>query len=49
MAGLWTIKNRGGLAIVQDPAEAEVSSMPENALAAVEIDSCLSIAEIASC
>lgn len=37
-AGLWTIKDRGGLAIVQDPQEAEVSSMPENAARYVKID-----------
>jgi len=29
-SGLWTIKSRGGIAIVQEPAEAEVPSMPEN-------------------
>lgn len=46
-AGLWTIKNRGGIAIVQEPAEAEFSSMPESALAAVEVDYRLSIAEMA--
>lgn len=45
-SGLWTIKNRGGIAIVQEPAEAEVPSMPENALAAVEVDYRLSIAEM---
>ncbi len=45
-AGLWTIKNRGGIAIVQEPAEAEVPSMPENALAAVEVDYRLPIAEM---
>lgn len=37
-AGLWTIKNRGGIAIVQDPADAEVPSMPESALRAVAVD-----------
>ncbi|PSR55931.1 chemotaxis protein CheB [Adhaeribacter arboris] len=47
-AGLWAIKHRGGLAIVQQPEEAEVPSMPENALAAVQVDYCLSIAEIAA-
>ena len=30
-AGLWTVKHYGGIAIVQDPKDAEVSSMPENA------------------
>lgn len=43
-AGLWTIKQRGGLAIVQDPQDAEVPSMPENALREVVVDYCVSIA-----
>ncbi|MGI4869667.1 MAG: chemotaxis protein CheB [Janthinobacterium lividum] len=46
-SGLWTIKSRGGIAIVQEPAEAEVSSMPESALAAVQVDYRVSIAEMA--
>lgn len=37
-AGLWTIKNRGGTAVVQDPDEAEVPSMPESAIRGVEVD-----------
>ena len=37
-AGLWTVKNRGGLAVVQDPWDAEVASMPENAIRAVAVD-----------
>jgi two-component system, chemotaxis family, protein-glutamate methylesterase/glutaminase len=47
-SGLWTIKSRGGIAIVQEPSEAEVPSMPESALAAVEVDYRLPVAEIAS-
>lgn len=47
-SGLWTVKHRGGLAIVQQPEEAEVPSMPENAMAAVEVDYCLPISEIAA-
>ena len=31
-AGLWTIKLRGGTAIVQEPADAMIRSMPLNAL-----------------
>jgi two-component system, chemotaxis family, protein-glutamate methylesterase/glutaminase len=46
-AGLWAIKDRGGIAVVQDPAEAEQSSMPRSALANVEVDHCLPISEIA--
>jgi two-component system chemotaxis response regulator CheB len=44
--GLWTVKHYGGKAIVQDPAEAEVPSMPENAMREVEIDYCAGVAEL---
>jgi two-component system chemotaxis response regulator CheB len=37
-AGLWSIKDRGGVAIVQDPDEAEHDSMPMSALAHVKVD-----------
>jgi len=37
-AGLWQIKRRGGIAIVQDPAEAEFPNMPRNALENVTVD-----------
>jgi two-component system, chemotaxis family, protein-glutamate methylesterase/glutaminase len=37
-AGLWAIKERGGIAIVQDPAEAPFPSMPQSALEHVAID-----------
>ncbi|MBD2753936.1 chemotaxis protein CheB [Spirosoma validum] len=37
-AGLWTIKHRGGMALVQDPQEALVSAMPESAIRQVAID-----------
>jgi two-component system, chemotaxis family, protein-glutamate methylesterase/glutaminase len=47
-AGLWTIKQWGGLAVVQHPADAEVSSMPESALREVEVDYTVPIAEMAS-
>lgn len=45
-AGLWTIKNRGGIAMVQDPDDAEVPSMPESALQAVEVDYRVTVAEM---
>jgi two-component system, chemotaxis family, protein-glutamate methylesterase/glutaminase len=45
-AGLWAIKDRGGIAVVQDPAEAEQPSMPSSALNNVQIDYCLPISEI---
>jgi two-component system chemotaxis response regulator CheB len=38
VAGLWMIKQYGGLAIVQDPSEAEVPSMPLHALESVNVD-----------
>jgi two-component system chemotaxis response regulator CheB len=37
-AGLWTIKLRGGTAIVQDPSDALHRSMPINALENVQVD-----------
>jgi two-component system chemotaxis response regulator CheB len=45
-AGLWTIKLRGGTAIVQDPAEALIRSMPLSALDNVSVDHRLTAAEI---
>jgi two-component system, chemotaxis family, protein-glutamate methylesterase/glutaminase len=46
VAGLWTVKHRGGIAIVQDPNDAEVPSMPENAQREVTIDYCVPVAEM---
>ena len=46
--GLARIKERGGLAVVQDPATAEASAMPEAAIAATEVDQILPLAEIAT-
>ena len=46
-AGLWAIKYRGGMAIVQDPEDALFPSMPRSAMENVEVDYCLPIAEIA--
>jgi two-component system chemotaxis response regulator CheB len=45
-AGLWAIKDRRGIAVVQDPAEAEQPSMPASALANVQVDHCLPVSEI---
>jgi two-component system chemotaxis response regulator CheB len=42
--GLQTIKKRGGITVVQDPAEAEYPSMPKTALRYVEIDHIVPIA-----
>ncbi|HEY1402682.1 MAG TPA: chemotaxis protein CheB [Pyrinomonadaceae bacterium] len=46
-AGLWTVKHRGGMSVVQDPADAEVPSMPENALREVEVDYSLPVSGMA--
>lgn len=45
-AGLWTIKLRGGTAIVQDPEDAQHRSMPLNAMQSVEVDHKLPAARI---
>ena len=45
-SGLWEIKRRGGIAVVQDPADAEAPSMPQSALDNVQVDFCLPLAEI---
>lgn len=46
-AGLFAIKSRDGIAVVQDPAEASVPDMPRNALEYVKVDHCLPIKKIA--
>jgi chemotaxis response regulator CheB len=46
-AGLWQIKKHGGVALVQDPREAEFPTMPQSAIANVAIDFCLPTEAIA--
>lgn len=46
-AGLWAIKDRGGRALVQDPATAHFSSMPESAIRHVAIDAVLPLEGLA--
>jgi two-component system chemotaxis response regulator CheB len=46
-SGLWAIKRLGGVAIVQDPLEAFMPSMPQSAMNQVDVDYCLPVAEIA--
>jgi two-component system, chemotaxis family, protein-glutamate methylesterase/glutaminase len=46
-SGLWTVKHLGGTAVVQDPSDAEVPSMPENALREVDVDYVVPVAEMA--
>ena len=45
-AGLQEIKQRGGVAVVQDPEDAIASSMPASALANVVVDHCVPLALI---
>jgi two-component system chemotaxis response regulator CheB len=45
--GLWTVKQLGGVAIVQDPAEAFCPSMPEHAITHVRVDHVASVHAIA--
>jgi two-component system chemotaxis response regulator CheB len=45
-AGLWWIRRQGGAAVVQDPAEAAFSDMPENALKYVDSAHVVKIPEI---
>ena len=47
-AGLWTIKKLGGIAIVQDPAEALFPSMPEHAMKHVDVDYVAPLARLAA-
>jgi two-component system chemotaxis response regulator CheB len=45
-AGLWTIKQQGGMAVVQHPYDAEVPSMPESAIKAVTADYVVPVREM---
>ncbi len=45
-AGLWAIKQRGGIAVVQNPEDALVASMPANALEYVDVNYCLPLSAI---
>jgi two-component system chemotaxis response regulator CheB len=46
-AGLWTIKQLGGIAVVQDPADALERSMPSTAIRHVQVDHVVALSEIA--
>lgn len=46
--GLRAIKQRGGIAVVQDPADALFPGMPSSALANVPVDHVVPLAELAS-
>lgn len=45
-AGLQAIKQCGGIAVVQDPADAYESGMPRSAIAATDVDHIVSLAEL---
>jgi len=45
-SGLWEIKRKGGIAIVQDPADALHAQMPTNAIENVAVDYVLPVADI---
>lgn len=47
--GLAALKRRGGLAIVQEPSDAESRSMPDAAIAATQVDYILPLRKIPSC
>ena len=47
VAGLWQIKHHGGIALVQDPAEAESVGMPKSAIGAMEVDSVQPVLKLA--
>jgi two-component system, chemotaxis family, protein-glutamate methylesterase/glutaminase len=47
-AGLQAVKQRGGVAAVQDPDEASFARMPKSALEHVEVDYCLPLDDIAA-
>jgi len=45
-AGLMSIKLRGGVAVIQDPADAQYPAMPRSALENVDVDYCMPLDEI---
>jgi two-component system chemotaxis response regulator CheB len=47
-AGLWEIKRRGGIAIVQSPDDALHPQMPQSAIANVDVDYTVPVKEIAA-
>jgi two-component system chemotaxis response regulator CheB len=47
-AGLQAIKDCGGVAVVQDPADAEHPSMPASVLRSVPVDRCVALSELAA-
>lgn len=46
-AGLWEIKQHGGKAIIQDPADAKFPDMPRNAMDTVPVDYVVPLKDVA--
>lgn len=46
-SGLWSVKQFGGITVIQDPVDALYPDMPRNVLEYVEVDYILPLAEIA--
>jgi two-component system chemotaxis response regulator CheB len=46
VAGLRSVKRHGGLAVVQDPADARFGAMPRNAIENVQVDYVLPLAQL---
>lgn len=46
-AGLWEIKRRGGITVVQSPEDAAYPEMPQNAIANVEVDHVVALHDMA--
>jgi two-component system chemotaxis response regulator CheB len=47
-AGLWAVKQLGGMAVVQDPKDALFPSMPSSAMEYVKVDYSVPLAELAA-
>ena len=45
-AGLQAVKDAGGVAVVQDPVDAQYETMPQSALRTVPVDCCVPLAHI---
>ncbi len=45
-AGLWAVKDRGGVAIAQSPEEADFPSMPQSAIAHAAVDHVVTIQDL---
>jgi two-component system, chemotaxis family, protein-glutamate methylesterase/glutaminase len=46
-AGLWAVKRRGGVAVIQDPDDALFADMPRHAMEYVDVDHCVPLEKMA--